>query len=246
MRWCSLRYLFKSLLELWVSITQYINIFNWLQLTCAFWLKTAELDLLHAFWYFWLFQQTRLICPPHWTDTCRSGRGNLAMTGILSTTHGAKTADTNYQVHLELLYMLCMCQILSWEKIWVWFVAVTAHSLFILSHSQISHHPNPQTGKLEYCLGLLRSLMLGVRKCTFHTFYAFCFLKLKWPKIKSGINLERYEVFNLLVLWIKVIFFYWFLFFLLFSHFNKFPCETLYKINTEKTELQSFTSVNVI
>lgn len=84
------------------------------------------------FCYFGLFQQSRLICPPHWKDTCRSGRANVPMTGKLSVTRGAK--NLRHQLPSALgaaLCMLCMCQILSWEKIRVLLVAVTAHSLFI-------------------------------------------------------------------------------------------------------------------
>ncbi len=56
---------------------------NRLQVTRAFWLKAAKLDHSPAFCYFWLFQQSWLICPLHWEDTCRSGTANQPMTGKL-------------------------------------------------------------------------------------------------------------------------------------------------------------------
>ena len=78
---------------------------------------------------FAMSDSSQQICPLCWKDTCRFGTSNLPMTGKLSATLGAKTSDTNSQV----VCMLCMCEILSWEKIWVLFRA--AHSLFI--HTQI-------------------------------------------------------------------------------------------------------------
>lgn len=139
---------------------------NRLQLSHAFWFKASELAHLHAFCYFWLFQQSWLICPLHWKDTCRSGRANLPVTGKLSVTHGAKTSDTNYQVHLELLCMLCVkcCPVRRFEY-YLWLLQPTACLFWVTLKSVTAcwHHPNPQTGRLEYCLALLRSNAGGTK-----------------------------------------------------------------------------------
>lgn len=59
-------------------------------------------------------------------------------TGKLSAAHVAKTSDGDDRTPLDLLSLLGMCQTLSLEKMRVWCVAVSSHSLFILRRVHIS------------------------------------------------------------------------------------------------------------
>lgn len=131
------------------------------QLTRVSWLKAAKLDS-YATCYFWLFQQSRLICPLHWKNTCRSERTLQWLENFqLRMVPKPQTPITECTRSR-------MCQILSWEKIWVLFVAVADRSLFILTHSQISRSelatPKPKNWQTWILSGFVQVANVGGTK----------------------------------------------------------------------------------
>lgn len=117
------------------------------------------------FFYFGLFEKSRSICCLHWKRTCRTNSGWKSP----SEPWRQPTSDTNHHGESELVCVLCVkyCP----QKRFHYCVRLLKSTVsFILSHTQITlvtfswNHPKPQSGKIEYCLGELRSHTAGGTK----------------------------------------------------------------------------------